>query len=130
MMSRQPPPPAAGRSLQGAAGHAEQGQPTRGIDTLQAAEQEAVVVVRGVCDGCAGNVMSNDDGRWREDGKYYHLKCIKGRCGGCGLIVHANDERVRLSGVYWHHDCDGQRAESSRAGAERAQQEQLQQSRL
>jgi hypothetical protein len=122
MTSRQPPPPAAGRSLQGAAGRAEQGQPTRGINTLDAAEEVAVPVVRGMCDGCAGNVMSNDEGRWREDGKYYHLECIKGRCGGCGLIVHANDERVRLSGVYWHHDCDSNRAESSRAGAERAWQ--------
>ncbi|MFN9953818.1 MAG: hypothetical protein ACK55I_12030, partial [bacterium] len=29
--------------------------------------------VRGVCDGCGKNVMSNDDGRWREDDKYYHV---------------------------------------------------------
>jgi hypothetical protein len=124
MTSRQLPPPAAGRSVQGAGGRTEQGQPTGGFNTLQAAEEVVVPVVRGVCDGCAGNVMSNDEGRWREDGKYYHLECIKGRCGGCGLIVHANDERVRLSGVYWHHDCDSDRAESSRAGAARARQEQ------
>jgi hypothetical protein len=123
MTSRQPPPPAAGRFLQGAAGRAEQGQPTGGFNPLRAADEVPVPVVRGVCDGCAGNVMSNDDGRWREDGKYYHLECIKGRCGGCGLIVHANDERVRLSGVYWHHDCDSNRAESSRAGAARSRQQ-------
>jgi hypothetical protein len=127
MTSRQPPPPAAGRFLQGAAGRAEQGQPTRGFNTLQAAEGDEEVeeveeepVVRGVCDGCGEYVMSNDEGRKREDDKYYHSECIKGRCGGCGVIVHANDERVRLSGVYWHHDCDSNRAESSQAGAARA----------
>jgi hypothetical protein len=122
MTSRQPPPPAARGSLQSAAGRAEQGQPTGGFNTLQAAEEEVVPVVRGVCDGCGKNVMSNDDGRWREDDKYYHMECMKGRCGGCGVIVHANDERVRLSGVYWHHDCDSNRAESSQAGAERVRQ--------
>ena len=124
MTSRQPLPPAASRFLQGAAGRVGQGQPTRGSNTLQAAEEEAVEeeepVVRGVCDGCGEYVMSNDEGRKREDDKYYHSECIKGRCGGCGVIVHANDERVRLSGVYWHHDCDSYRAESSQAGAARA----------
>jgi hypothetical protein len=126
MTSRQPPPPPAGRSLQGA-GRAEQGQPSRGFNTLQAAEgeEEEEPEVRGMCDGCGDYVMSNDEGRMREDDKYYHSECIKGRCGGCGLIVHANDERVRLSGVYWHHDCDCNRAESSRAGAERVRQEQF-----
>jgi hypothetical protein len=124
MTSRQPPPSTAGRFLQGAAGRADQGQPTRGFNTLQAAEEEEEAeeepVVRGVCDGCGEYVMSNDEGRKREDDKYYHSECIKGRCGGCGVIVHANDERVRLSGVYWHQDCDSYRAESSQAGAERA----------
>ena len=126
MTSRQPPPPAAGRSLQAAVGRADQGQPSsRGFTAIQAAEEEEeeeepVPEVRGVCDGCGEYVMSNDEGRKREDDKYYHSECIKGRCGGCGLIVHANDERVRLSGVYWHQDCDSYRAESSRAGAARA----------
>jgi hypothetical protein len=125
--TRQPLLPAAGRSLQGAAGRAERGQPTGGFNTFRVAEEEeeeAMPEVRGVCDGCGEYVMSDDDGRWREDDKYYHSECMKGRCGGCGLIVHANDERVQLSGVYWHHDCECHRAESSRAGAERARQEQ------
>jgi hypothetical protein len=127
MTSRQPPPPAAGRSLQGAVGRAEQGQPSRGFTVIQVADVEAEEEpeVRGMCDGCGEYVMSNDEGRKREDDKYYHSECIKGRCGGCGVIVHANDERVRLSGVYWHHDCDSNRAESSRAGAERVRQEQF-----
>jgi hypothetical protein len=131
MTSRQPPPPAAGRSLQGAAGRAEQGQPTRGfnlLNTLQAAaaeeEEEEVPEARGVCEGCGEYVMSNDEGRKREDDKYYHSECIKGRCGGCSLMVHANHERVNQSGVYWHRDCDSNRAESSRSGAQRARQEQ------
>jgi hypothetical protein len=38
--------------------------------------------------------------------------------------VHGNDDRVQLSGVYWHRDCVSNRAESSRAGAQRARQEQ------
>jgi hypothetical protein len=122
MTSRQPAPPAAGRFLQGAAGRAQQGQPTGGVNTLQAAEEEEEeeVEVRGVCEGCGEYVMSNDEGRKREDDKYYHSECIKGRCGGCGVIVHGNDDRVRLSGVYWHRDCDSHRAESSQAGAQRA----------
>jgi hypothetical protein len=131
MTSRQPPLPAAGRSLQGAAGRAEQGQPTRGfnlLNTLQAAaadeEEEEVPEARGVCEGCGEYVMSNDEGRKREGDKYYHSECMKGRCGGCPLIVHANDDRVQLSGVYWHRDCVSNRAESSRAGAQRARQEQ------
>jgi hypothetical protein len=122
MTSRQPPPPAAGRSLQGAAGRAEQGQPTGGFNPLRAAEEEEEeeVEVRGVCEGCGEYVMSNDEGRKREHDKYYHSECIKGRCGGCWLIVHANDDRVQLSGVYWHRDCVSNRAESSQAGAQRA----------
>jgi hypothetical protein len=49
--------------------------------------------------------MSDDEGRKREGDKYYHSDCIKGLCGGCGRIVHADAERVRLSGIYWHRDC-------------------------
>ena len=63
------------------------------------------VEVRGVCDGCGQNVMSNDEGRKREDSKYYHEQCVKGLCGGCGRIVHANAGRGKIAGVYWRHDC-------------------------
>ena len=63
------------------------------------------VEVRGVCDGCGQNVMSNDEGRKREGSKYYHEQCVKGLCGGCGLIVHASADRGSISGVYWHRDC-------------------------
>ena len=63
------------------------------------------VEVRGVCDGCGQNVMSNDEGRKREGEKYYHEQCVKGLCVGCGRIVHANAERVKVSGEYWHRDC-------------------------
>ena len=63
------------------------------------------VEVRGVCDGCGQNVMSNDEGRKREGSKYYHEQCVKGLCGGCGRIVHATADRARISGVYWHRDC-------------------------
>jgi hypothetical protein len=63
------------------------------------------VEVRGVCDGCGQNVMSNDEGRKREGSKYYHEQCVKGLCGGCGRIVHANADRGSISGVYWHRDC-------------------------
>ncbi len=62
-------------------------------------------VVRGICDGCRGNVMDADDGRVREGDKYYHAACIKGSCGGCHLIVHADAERKKEGGVYWHNDC-------------------------
>ena len=63
------------------------------------------VEVRGVCDGCGQNVMSNDEGRKREGSKYYHEQCVKGLCGGCGRIVHASADRGSISGVYWHRDC-------------------------
>ena len=63
------------------------------------------VEVRGVCDGCGQNVMSNDEGRKREGSKYYHEQCVKGLCGGCGRIVHASADRGNISGVYWHRDC-------------------------
>ena len=72
---------------------------------VQQLNEEEQVEIRGVCDGCGQNVMSNDEGRLREGSQYYHEQCIKGLCGGCGLIVHANAERVRIAGVYWHSDC-------------------------
>ncbi len=50
-------------------------------------------------------MMSSKEGRKREGDKYYHAQCIKGYCGGCGWIVHADADRLRLSGVYWHRDC-------------------------
>jgi hypothetical protein len=75
------------------------------VQQLDPEEEEVVVEVRGICDGCNQNVMSNDEGRKREGRKYYHEDCIKGLCGGCGRIVHADADRVRLSGVYWHSDC-------------------------
>jgi hypothetical protein len=65
----------------------------------------APVEVRGVCDGCGQNVLSNDDGRKREGAKYYHSHCVKGMCGGCAKVVHAEAARVVLGGVYWHMDC-------------------------
>ena len=66
---------------------------------------QAAAVVRGVCPGCKANVMSDDDGRSREGDTYYHERCIKGMCGGCGLIVHADSARVRRGAEYWHTDC-------------------------
>jgi hypothetical protein len=75
------------------------------LPNLQQLDAEEDVSVRGVCDGCKQNVLSNDEGRKREGNKYYHEQCVKGMCGGCGRIVHADAERVKLSGVYWHRDC-------------------------
>ena len=63
------------------------------------------VEVRGVCDGCGQNVMSDDEGRHREGNKYYHSNCIKGMCGHCNKIVHANAERVSQADMYWHREC-------------------------
>ena len=70
--------------------------------------QEAIseeVEVRGVCDGCGENVTSNDEGRKREGNKYYHEDCVKGLCGYCHKIVHADSVRVVIDGEYWHTDC-------------------------
>ena len=75
------------------------------LASVQQLDEQAEV--RGVCDGCGQNVMSNDEGRKREGSKYYHELCVKGLCGGCGRILHANADRDRISGVYWHHDCLG-----------------------
>jgi hypothetical protein len=61
--------------------------------------------MRGICDGCGENVMRDEEGRVREGDKYFHLHCIKGHCGRCGRIVHADADRVRLGGVYFHRDC-------------------------
>ena len=67
-------------------------------------------VVRGVCDGCGQNVMSDDEGRHREGNKYYHSNCVKGMCGRCNKIVHANAERVSQADMYWHRECAGNMA--------------------
>ena len=61
--------------------------------------------VRGMCDGCGQNVMSDDEGRVREGTMYFHLCCILGHCGHCGRIVHADADRVKVRGVYFHRDC-------------------------
>jgi hypothetical protein len=63
------------------------------------------VSVRGVCDGCGQDVLSNDEGRKREGDKYYHEECVKGQCGGCGRVVHAESARASIRGVYWHAEC-------------------------
>ncbi len=75
------------------------------LANLPQLDAEEDIAVRGVCDGCKQNVLSNDEGRKREGNKYYHEQCVKGMCGGCGRIVHADAARVQLSGVYWHCDC-------------------------
>ena len=31
--------------------------------------------------------------------------CVRGMCGGCGKVVHAEAARAMLGGVYWHMDC-------------------------
>ena len=86
--------------------------PAANLANAQVAEP---AVVRGVCDGCGQNVMSNDEGRKREGTKYYHEQCVKGMCGHCNKIVHADAERVVREGVYWHKDCAGNIAGPSRS---------------
>jgi hypothetical protein len=62
--------------------------------------------VRGKCDGCGTNVMSNDEGRRREGLKYFHEACVKGDCGRCGLIVHSRTlDRELHNGIYYHPEC-------------------------
>ena len=77
-------------------------QPLVGIPPPQPPQP---VEIRGVCDGCGQNVMSNDEGRMREGDKYYHGACVKGQCGGCGLVVHADSARASILGEYWHAEC-------------------------
>ena len=83
------------------------GQVPHAPGTASAASQQAAVPpeVRGVCPGCERNVLSNDEGRHREDDIYYHSECVKGWCGRCGKIVHNNASRTRVDGDYWHMDC-------------------------
>ncbi len=89
IVSRAGPSRSAGLRLAGAA--------------VAAADEE--VSVRGVCDGCGQDVLSNDEGRKREGNKYYHEGCVKGQCGGCGRVVHAESARASIRGVYWHAEC-------------------------
>ena len=63
------------------------------------------VVVRGVCEGCGTNVMSNDEGRKKEGEKYYHAQCLRGECDICGRVVHTSSDRVRVGEGYRHRDC-------------------------
>jgi hypothetical protein len=71
----------------------------------QQAQPPQTGAVRGTCDGCGRNVMDADGGRVREGDAYFHAGCIKGMCGRCHLIVHANSERKLEGGVYWHYEC-------------------------
>jgi hypothetical protein len=83
------------------------GQVPHAPGTASAASQQAAAPpeVRGVCPGCARNVLSNDEGRHREDDIYYHSECVKGWCGRCGKIVHNNGARTWVDGEYWHVGC-------------------------
>ena len=83
------------------------GQVPHAPGTASAASQQAAAPpeVRGVCPGCARNVLSNDEGRHREDDIYYHSECVKGWCGRCGKIVHSNGARTWVDGEYWHVGC-------------------------
>ena len=75
------------------------------VGAAVAAADDEEVSVRGVCDGCGQDVLSNDEGRKREGNKYYHEGCVKGQCGGCGRVVHAESARASIRGVYWHAEC-------------------------
>ena len=72
---------------------------------VQQLNEEEHVEIRGVCDGCGQNVMSNDEGRKREADNYYHAECVRGQCGGCGRVVHTKSARASIRGVYWHAEC-------------------------
>jgi hypothetical protein len=85
------------------AGPSRSAAPRLASAAVAAADEE--VSVRGVCDGCGQDVLSNDEGRKREDNKYYHEGCVKGQCGGCGRVVHAESARASIRGVYWHAEC-------------------------
>ena len=78
-------------------GHQPQPQPV--------APQPEPVVVRGMCEGCGTNVMSNDEGRKKEGEKYYHAHCLRGECDICGRVVHTSSDRVRVGEGYRHRDC-------------------------
>ena len=75
------------------------------LEGVEQEESAEIVEVRGVCPGCKQNVLSSDEGRKREGTVYFHLGCIKGMCPRCNKIVHADAERVNVSGEYWHRDC-------------------------
>jgi hypothetical protein len=113
LIVQQTVPPIAPANLANMGHHAQQPDPmpASNLANAQAAEP---VLVRGVCDGCGQNVMSNDEGRKREGGKYYHEQCVKGMCGHCHKIVHADAERVVHEDQYWHKDCAGNIAGPSR----------------
>jgi hypothetical protein len=83
------------------------GQVPHAPGTASAASQQAAAPpeVRGVCPGCERNVLSNDEGRHREDDIYYHSECVKGWCGRCGKIVHNNGAPTCVDGEYWHVGC-------------------------
>jgi len=85
------------------AGPSRSAAPRLAGTAVAAADEE--VSVRGVCDGCGQDVLSNDEGRKREGDKYYHEGCVKGQCGGCGRVVHAESARASIRGVYWHAEC-------------------------
>ena len=103
-----PPPPTHARAPQP---HHAQAAPKHHAPAVAkhppAQSQAQVAAVRGRCDGCGTNVMDQDTGRVREGDKYFHGHCVKGECGGCGLVVHANSVREIHGnpGVYWHSDC-------------------------
>ena len=88
--ARAPAPPPAGHAL----AYVEHAGASSGPPT-----------VRGICDGCGVGVLSNDNGRVREGESYFHAHCVRGHCGGCGLVVHAASGREKRGGVYWHAEC-------------------------
>ena len=79
------PAAAAGGSQAAVAG----GSQGNGFIAVRSAQQSAPPVlanvqqldeeveIRGVCDGCGQNVLSNDEGRKREGSQYYHEQCTK-----------------------------------------------------
>ncbi len=106
-------PQIAPGSLANMGHHAQQPEPMPAANLANAQAAEPAVE-RGVCDGCGQNVMSDDEGRHREGGKYYHEQCVTGMCVHCHKIVHADAERVVHEDQYWHKDCAGNNAGPSR----------------
>ncbi len=88
--ARAPAPPLAGHAL---------------ADVEHAGASSGPPTVRGICDGCGQGVLSNDNGRVREGESYFHAHCVRGPCGGCGLVVHAAAGREKRGEVYWHAEC-------------------------